>query len=172
MNLIWADSGIFSALACLGLSCFTHFQEYSLSYAYQGIFAHIRAYCSRFRHIQDSCITDPNSVKQHRLFKSGFSFKSLSRSIWNIFNFFSKVNIQYFFLRDSISVITITIIIACQPCQYATHGNALPTPPMPPTLVPHPRKDTSHVAHTMPHTPPTLERITHHFSNSFTSFLL
>ena len=172
MNLIWADSGIFSALACLGLSCFTHFQEYSLSYAYQGIFAHIRAYCSRFRHIQDSCITDPNSVKQHRLFKSGFSFKSLSRSIWNIFNFFSKVNIQYFFLRDSISVITITIIIACQPCQYATHGNALPTPPMPPTLVPHLRKDTSHVAHTMPHTPPTLERITHHFSNSFTSFLL
>ena len=113
MNLIWADSGIFSALACLGLSCFTHFQEYSLSYAYQGIFAHIRAYCSRFRHIQDCCITDPNSVKQHQLFKSGFSFKSLSRFIWNIFNFFSKVNIQRFFLRDSISVITITIIIAC-----------------------------------------------------------
>ena len=149
MNLIWADSGIFSALACLGLSCFTHFQEYSLSYAYQGIFAHIRAYCSRFRHIQDSCITDPNSVKQHRLFKSGFSFKSLSRSIWNIFNFFSKVNIQYFFLRDSISVITITIIIACQPCQYATETHYPPHPC-------HPRQSPTHAR-----TPATLPTLCH-----------
>ena len=36
-----------------------------------------------------------SNVNQHLLFKSGSSFKSLFRSIWNIFlNFVSKVNIQ------------------------------------------------------------------------------
>ena len=37
-----------------------------------------------FRCIQSPGITGSNGVKQHLLFKSGSSFKSLFRSIWNI----------------------------------------------------------------------------------------
>ena len=91
LNLTWEDSGIFTTLAYLGTQCFTHIQVYSqsyiLGYTYRGIFAHIRVYFSRFRHIQNPSITGPNSVVQHLLFKSGSSFKSLFKSIWNIFSF-------------------------------------------------------------------------------------
>ena len=90
LNLIQADSGIFKTLAYLATSCFTHFQAYSqsyiLGYIYRGILANIRGYFSRFRHIQNPCIAGPNSVNQHLLLKSGSSFKSIFKSIWNIFS--------------------------------------------------------------------------------------
>ena len=94
LNLIQADSGIFRTLVYLGTQCFTHIQAYSrsfiLDYTYRGIFAYIRAYFSRFRHIKDPCTTGPSSVNQHLLFKSGSFFKSFSKSIWNIFSFCVK----------------------------------------------------------------------------------
>ena len=88
-------------------------------HACSGVFTHIEVYLPtlRFRHIQDPGITDSSNVKQHLLFKSGSSFKSLFRSIWNNFFIFdSKVNIQKKFFQDSISAITVKIIIACHPC--------------------------------------------------------
>ena len=51
------------------------------------MFAHIGADFSRFKQIQDPGIAESNNIKQHLLFKSGFSFKSLFKSIWNIFAF-------------------------------------------------------------------------------------
>ena len=83
-----------------------HIQAYSQSYTY------IEAYLPTlgFRHIQDPGITGSNNVKQHLLFKSGSSFKSQHFS-----HFVSKVNIQHLFLQHSISIITMTIIIACHP---------------------------------------------------------
>ena len=78
-------------------------------HAYSGVIhklAHTEAYLPTlgFRHIQDLGIAGSNNIKQHLLFKSGPSFKSLFRSISNIFFLFvSKVWIQYFFLQDSIS---------------------------------------------------------------------
>ena len=86
LNFIQADSGIFRTLAYLGTHIQAYSQSYILGYIYRGILSHIRVYFSRFRHIQDPCITDPNSVNQHLLFKSGSSFKSLFKS-WNIFSF-------------------------------------------------------------------------------------
>ena len=50
------------------------------------------------------------------------------------FIFVSKVNIQMFFLRDSISIITITRMLACYPRQQATHTTHVSTPPTQPTL--------------------------------------
>ena len=41
-----------------------------------------------FSHNQDPAIIGSNNVKQHLLFKSGYSFKSLFRSFWNIFPLF------------------------------------------------------------------------------------
>ena len=80
----------------------TYSRSYIFSCTYRGIFAHIRAYFSRFRHIQDPCITSPNSVNQYLLFKSSASFKSLFKAIWNIFFIFvSKVDIQNFVLQDN-----------------------------------------------------------------------
>ena len=80
-----ADSGIFRTLAYWGTNYFTHIQACSQSYTCRSILAHIRAYFSKFRHIQDTCITDSNNENQHLLFKSDSSFKSLLKSIWNIF---------------------------------------------------------------------------------------
>ena len=54
---------------------------------YWAIFAHIRVCFGRFMHFQNPCITGPNSVNQNLLFKPGFSFKSLFKSIWNTFSF-------------------------------------------------------------------------------------
>ena len=50
---------------------------------------HIEAYLPTlgFRHIQDPSITDSSNVNQQLLLKSGSSFKTLLRSIWNIFSF-------------------------------------------------------------------------------------
>ena len=52
------------------------------------MFAHIEAYFSRYKHIQDPGIIDSNNIKEHLLFKLGFSFKpNLFKSTWNIFLF-------------------------------------------------------------------------------------
>ena len=115
LNLIQADLRRFITLAYLDTLCFTHIQIYSHSYTYRGIFAHIRAHFIRFRDIEDPGITGSNNV-----------FKSI-RKIF--FIFVSKVNIQHFFLQDSISIITVTIIITFHPRyprQHATHATHLP----------------------------------------------
>ena len=50
---IQADSSIFRFLAYLGMLRFRHIQPYSQCQTSQGIFAHIRVYFGRFRHIQN-----------------------------------------------------------------------------------------------------------------------
>ena len=133
---------------------------------YRGIFAHIRAYFSRFRHIQDPGISGRNSVNQHLLFKPGSSFKSLFKSIWDIFFIFvSKKNIQHFSLQDSISIVTATIIITCHPRQRATHPTYPSTQTTQTRYPPHPCYKSQDVIHanmvptlTTPTTPPTLAR--------------
>ena len=55
-------------------------------------------YFSRFRYIQDSDITGSDNVNQHLRVKSDSSFKSLFKSIWNIFSFlFQKWTFNIFF---------------------------------------------------------------------------
>ena len=71
------------------------------------MFAHIRAFFSRFRDIQDPYITGPNSVKEHLV----LHLNHCSILFGTFFYFVSKVDIQDFALQDSISVIKITIII-------------------------------------------------------------
>ena len=90
---------------------------------------------------------------------TGSSFKSLFRSIWNIFDFCFKSNRLTFFLQDSISMIT-TVIIACHPHQYTTHVTHVSTPPSPPKLAHHPRQLVNHATHAS--TLPTQTRHLHH----------
>ena len=143
LNLLQADSGIFKTLAYLGTHIQAYSQSYILGYIYRRILSHIPVYFSRFRHIQDPCITDHNNINQHLLFNPGSSFKSLFK-LWNIFSFFfSRVDIQHFALQDSISIIAITIIETCHPRYYATH---------PPTVACHPHKHTTNPTHAT-HTP-------------------
>ena len=59
----------------------------SLRHYSRSIHVYSEPYLSRFRHIQDPGIVASNNVKQHQLFKSVFSLKSLFRSIWNSFSF-------------------------------------------------------------------------------------
>ena len=136
----------------------TIFTSYILDYTYRGIFAHIQAYFSRFRHIQDSCITGPNNVKQHLLFKPDCSFKSLPTSTQNIFFIFvSKVDIQHFAFQDSISVIAITIIIICHPHQHSNHASHASMPSTQTHHPPYPRYTRWPATHaSMSPTPPTL----------------
>ena len=61
-----------------------HIQE---GYTYSGMFTHIGAYFNRFIHIQDPGTPGSNNVKQHLLFKASYSFKSLFKSVWNIYLF-------------------------------------------------------------------------------------
>ena len=123
-------------------------------HAYSGIFTKLHI----SRHIWDSDICKilalpvQSNVKQHLLIKSGSSFESLFRSIWNIF------------LQDSISILRITIIIACNPRYHTTHPTHANTPLTPPTLTRHLRKHATHTTHAS--TPPALARIARHFSNS------
>ena len=59
------------------------FQAYSGIFTklqYVGMRAHIWSYLSRFKYIQNPCITGPNGVNQHLLFKSGSSFKGATKS--------------------------------------------------------------------------------------------
>ena len=74
-----------------------------------------------FRHIEDPCVTGSGNVNQRLLFKSASSFKYCSNLFGTFFYFFSKVNIPHFPLQDSISIMTIAIIIVCYPRQHATH---------------------------------------------------
>ena len=79
------------------LSRFRHIQNYGLfryvmfhRYFRQiNKVTHIEAYLPtlEFRYIQDPGITGSSNVKQHMLVNSGSSFKSLFRSIWNLFSF-------------------------------------------------------------------------------------
>ena len=132
---ILADSSIFRILTKLDMFVYIlkHIQAYSQSYIYHRTVIHIQAYFSRFRHIQDLCITGPNSVNQHLLVKSGSSFKSLFISIWNIF--FHFYDIQHFLLQDSILEITITTMLPTLASHlhkcvthltHATHASTLP----------------------------------------------
>ena len=57
------------------------------------------------RHIQDPAITGSSNVKQHLLFKSGFL---------TFFHCFKSKH-STFFLQNSISIKTTTIIITCHP---------------------------------------------------------
>ena len=130
-----------------------------LKYYSRVIYACSDSYLGRFKHIQDPGITGSKNVNQQLPFKSGFSFKSLFRSIWNIF---------LFLFQDTTSILTIAIIIVCHSIQYATHEN---TPPIPhartlPTQVRDPRYSPQHANHGS--TPPALARIARHFSNSYT----
>ena len=119
-------------------------------------------------------------INQHLLFKSGSSFKSLFKSILkSIFIFVSEVIIQYFFLRDSISIKTNN-----NNKQHTLHARTLPALPslsrQPPQLH-YTRQHVTHASmlptqachthHTHQHTTyistlPTLARIAHHFLNS------
>ena len=65
----------------------------------------------RLRHIKDPRITSSSNVKQCLLFKSGSSFKPLFLH-FHFLIFVSKVNVEHFFLQDSISVIKITTTTA------------------------------------------------------------
>ena len=144
-------------------------------HAYSGIFTKLHI----SRHIWDSDIfrilalpvqtwnynTNYNSmvqsnIKQHLLFKSGSSFESLFRSIWNIFSFLKTL---HFFLQDSISILRITTIIACNQryhTTHPTHATHASTTLIPPTLACHPRKHAAHVTHAS--TPPTQARHPRH----------
>ena len=62
------NSRLFRAPAYLGTLCFTYIQAYSQSYTLG------------LRSVQ-------NNVNKYLLFKSGSFFKSLFKSIWNIFSF-------------------------------------------------------------------------------------
>ena len=128
-------------------------------HAYSGIFTKLHI----SRHIWDSdifrilALPVQSNVKQHLLFKSGSSFEPLFRCIWNIFSF---LNTQHFFFQDSILILRITMIIACNPRYHTTHATHASTPLIPPKLARHPRKHATHVTHAS--TPPTQARHLHH----------
>ena len=78
--------------------------------------------------------------------------------------FAAKVNIQNFFIQDSISIITIKIIVACHPRQHAIHPTHTTHARKQRKLERHPRHPRQDAIHAS--TPPTLARIAHHFPNS------
>ena len=145
---------------------------------------HIETYLPtlRFSHIQDPGITSSNNVKQHLLFKSGSSFKSLFRSAWKFFHFcFKSKHSTFFSSGQYFNIIIMTITIARHSRQHATHASQVSMPHIPPTtqgyhtthastqptprmLERHPHKYATYATHTS--TPPTLARIANHFSNS------
>ena len=176
-----------------------HIQAYLQSYTCPGIFGHIRTFCSRFRHIKDSCITGPDSLKHHLLVMLTWNISELFR---RFFHFCFKSKHSTFFFQDSISIIT--IIKACHPRQHTTQVNMPLTPitlhmltnhprhqrqdatlaSSPPNQVRHPRRTPLTQPHqpglprqyvtdaSMPPMLPTLTRIAHNFSNSFKSIFL
>ena len=109
---------------------------YSQSYTNRGIFAHIRAYFSIFRHIQGPGISGSNIVNQHLLFKLVSSFKSLLKNLFGtFFHFYIKSKHSIFFssgqynnnnkmLRYSHKHAT---HVSTLTRKYATHAS---TPPM------------------------------------------
>ena len=64
-----------------------------------------------------------------------------------IFMCYKSLNVQHFFLPESISIITITMIIAFHLHQHATGANALPTPPTLPTRAHNPDRHATQVTH-------------------------
>ena len=130
-------------------------RSYTLDEGYHGIFAHIWAYFSRFRDIQDPCITGPNSINQHLLLKSRSSIKSLSKSIWKNFSFlFQKQTFNIFLIRITIKIFhNNNKNNNMPPSQRATHVTHVST------------KSTQ--THHPPHQRNTRQRSTH-FSTSIT----
>ena len=129
---------------------------------------HIGTCFSRFRDIQDPCITGPNSVNKHLLFKSGFVLNHCSNLLEHFFIFVAKVDIQHFALRDSTSIITKAIIITCHPRQQAIVAAHASTPSTQTHHPPYPRYKHWHAscASTIP-TPPTYIRNAHIKSFNF-----
>ena len=168
LNFVQTDSGTFRTFACLGTHIQAYSQSYILGYIYQGILSYIPEYFSRFRHIQDLCITGPNSVNEHLLLESGSSFKSLL----HFFIFASKVDIQHFALQDSISIMTITSIDVTTPLthrrQYVIHTNTplilpmlhtLPKSPTPTMLARYLRKHATQAIHASTSSGPFLKLV-------------
>ena len=95
----------------------------------KNIFAHFCTYFSIFRHIQDPGITGSNN-------KSGCLFKSLFKSVWNIFLIF-VLKIKFFlkilnFLNNNSNSNNIVqpkfVRHSHYPRQHATQTNTLPIP--------------------------------------------
>ena len=156
LNFVQANSGIFRTLAYLGTPIQVYSQSYILGYIYRGIISHIREYFSRFRHIQDPCVTASNSANQHLLFKSGSSFKSL-QIMEHFFIFVSKVDIQHLALQDNNNNNrNMPSTPLTHRRQHVIHTNTpptlptlhtLPTSPTPTMLARYPRKHATHAIH-------------------------
>ena len=113
-------------------------------HAYSGIFTklHIaRHICAHWDSDIFRILALPvqSNVKQQLLFKSGS------------FHFCKS---KHFFLQDSNSIITITIIIACNPRYHTTHPTHASTPP---TQARHPRHPSKHAIHTGTNSMPFLK---------------
>ena len=154
LNLVWADSDIFRTLACLG-TLFSHIHKVT----------DIEAYLPHWDSGILSWHCRLSNVKQYLLFKSGYSFKSFG----TFFYFCFKINIQFFFFQDSISIIIIKIIIACHPRQHVTLAS---TPPMPPTLARHTRKQATHATHISTNSTPFLKLTNFSYSPTALDILL
>ena len=113
---------------------------------------HIETYLPtlRFSHIQDPGITSSNNVKQHLLFKSDSSFKSLFRSAWKFFHFCFKSKHSTFFSsgqyfnNNNDNNNSSSLTLAChprQPSQHATHSTHNTR------LSRHPRQYATHATH-------------------------
>ena len=98
------------------------------------IFQQIQAYSDIFRHIQDLGIIGSNNIKQHLLFNQVLLLNNCSNLFGTFIHFYFKGKHSKKFFRDSISIITITIIIACHPRQRATHATQSCMPPAQPML--------------------------------------
>ena len=129
LNLAWVDSDIFRTLACLG-TLFRHIHKVT------DIEAYLPHWDSGMFRILALQACNASYVKQHLLFKSGYSFKSFV-TFFFYFCFKSKHSI---FFQDSISIITIKVIMACHP-DHATYAST------PPTLALHSRKHATHATH-------------------------
>ena len=139
-------------------------------HAYSAIFtlhisrnmSRIRAYFSRFRHIEDPCITGQSIA----CFSSQVLFLNHCSDPFGTFFlfcfFFKSKHSTFFFFQDSI---LIAIVIACDSRQHTNHTSTPSTQRHYPT---HPRQFAIHAS--APATPPTLAQRAHHFSSSFKCF--
>ena len=177
LNINQADSGIeLWLIQARNVSpIFRYIHKVTYIKAYLLIFGHISADSSIFRMLAlpaQIMLTNTCSSSQVLLLTVQIYLK-------HFFIFVSKADVQHFFLQNSISIITIALIVTCHPCKHAIHLSHATHAGAPHALARHsrqPRQQTTHEsALTMP---PTLARCTHkhvthatHAGTNSTSFL-
>ena len=130
LNITQADSGIEIWLIQAGIvsPIFRYIHKFTHNEAYLLTFEHISGNSGIFRILAlpaQIMLTNTYSSSQVLLITVQIYLK-------HFFIFASKVYIHYFFLQDSISTITIAIIIACHQCKHTihlTHATHVSTPP-------------------------------------------